>query len=276
MSVTPTDRFLFDMQGYLLLKGVLTACECDQLRALLRRLEALDYRDDWLSEATPGREPTRRTKHEQMPRLQLSGLLRLDPGFDHLLDHPRVLPYLEEFLDRPQLCNAWSICKGAGCWEGAWHRALGPAHYWVRDGRIQTTMITVIYALDDQGPADGGLMALPGSHKNHFELDLQARAGEAVPGMQVIPAKAGDVIVLSECLLHNGGAKTTPGTRSNLHFGFISNHYNIMTHEPEHNRHYCMPAPVRDRLTPRRRAMTRWMEFARPVEAPAPQLSSAL
>jgi len=267
MAITDSERFLFDLQGYLILPGALSVDDCDHFRGLVRDLECQDYQDDWKTAAAPG--PTMMTKHEAMPRLQLNGLLRLHADFDRLIDDPRVLPYLEEFMERPQLTNSWTICKGPGCQSGWWHRDNQPQQYWVRNGRIHSTMMNVIWCLDDNGPEDGCLLALPGSHKSAFDLDANSCPGGKVPGMQAITCRRGDVLILSESVIHNGGGKSTPGTRTNIYYGYSSIRYNAMTHSPEHNRHYCMPEEVRCRLTAKQREMTAWMEFARPVEATA-------
>jgi hypothetical protein len=270
MVISNSDRFLFDLQGFLTLPGALSQAECDNYRALVRDLERHDYRDEWREHASPG--PTMGTKHEAMPRLQLNGLLRLHSDFDRLVDHPRVLPFLEDFMDRPQLTNSWTICKGPGCEAGWWHHDIQPPQYWVRHGRIQSMMLNVIWCLDDNGPDDGCLLAIPGSHKRAFDLDANSFPKEAVPGMQRITCRRGDAILLCEGVIHNGAGKSTPGTRTNVYFGYSSVHYNAMTHSPEQNRHYCMPQEVLARLSPKQREMCSWMEYARPVGASEPRL----
>src|SRR5689334_9126201 len=102
-AVTVEDRFLFDLQGFLVLREVLTPAECSTYLEVLGRLENQSYEDRWLEALAPG-PPGRPTRETSMPnQLRLNGLPRLDPVFDALIDHPRVLPYLSEFVGLPQL-----------------------------------------------------------------------------------------------------------------------------------------------------------------------------
>ena len=78
--------------------------------------------------------------------------------FDMLIAHPHVLPYLEAFVQEPQLVNTWSLSKseGAGNEKGGWHGGLEPRHYAVDvSGQIRTQMLNVVWSLTDNGPGDG-------------------------------------------------------------------------------------------------------------------------
>ena len=105
------DRFLFDLQGFIVLRGVLSQEECGELLTALRPLEAQDHPDEWMQSLEPG-PPGRPTRETQIPhQTRLNGLPRLSPAFDRLIDHPRILPYLQAFVGEPQLINTWSISK---------------------------------------------------------------------------------------------------------------------------------------------------------------------
>src|SRR4051812_40324562 len=98
-AVSREDRFLFDLQGFLVLRSVLSPEECMRYLEALRCLEARDDFDDrWLEALPPGAKgrPTKETNHAE--QIRLNGLPRLDPTFDELIDHPRILPYLYEFM----------------------------------------------------------------------------------------------------------------------------------------------------------------------------------
>jgi hypothetical protein len=264
MPVSDRERFLFDLQGCLLLEGALSPDEVRSYRALVRRQEAREHDDSWMANAKGSGKPSP-TKEGASPRLRLNGLPRLDPGFDAIIDHPRVLPYLEEFMDRPQLVNTWSITKGPDAPPSAWHRGLPPEHYSARNGRIRSLMLNVVWFLDDNGPEDGCMVAVPGSHKNAIDIDLGAIPHGEMPGARPIVGRAGDVFLFSECVLHDGLRKTTPGTRTNLYCNYGGLHFNVMTYSPEHNRHFCLPPEVRARFTPRQREMTSWMEHCQSI-----------
>jgi hypothetical protein len=265
---SPCDRHRFDLHGYLLLPGMLAAGECDRLRECVHNLEGQRFDDGWMVQADRRRAQPAPTREGQLPRLRLNGLLRLHPDFHALIDHQGLVPYLEDFMDTPQLVNTWSISKGQGAQSSNWHRGLPAEHYCVRQGRIRTAMLNVVWFLDDNGPEDGCMVVVPGSHKNAIDLDWQSIPHGSMPGMARVVGKRGDVLLMSECVLHDGVPKTTPGTRTNLYFNYAASYFNVMTYSPEHNRHFCMPADVRSRFTPRQQALTAWMDYARAVESP--------
>ena len=172
----------------------------------------------------------------------MNGLLRLDPVFDELIDHPRVLPYLEEFVGLPQLINTWSISKFEGAVHSGWHRGVPVSDYSYFNGEIRSRMFNVVWFLTDNGPDDGCIVALPGSHKSNFDLPFGDYEGLELPGAQALTGKAGDLLMFSETVVHNGLLKTTPGTRSNLYFNYVHAHYNVMTREPINCHHFYLPA----------------------------------
>ena len=88
--------------------------------------------------------------------------------FDTLIAHPRVLPYLDAFVEDPQLVNTWSLSKrmGAGVEKGGWHGGLEPRHYSVDvGGQVRTQMLNVIWSLTDNGLGDGEMTVMPGSEQ---------------------------------------------------------------------------------------------------------------
>src|SRR5438045_2771634 len=108
--VKPEERFLFDLQGFLMLRGAIDLKLCADLLAALRRLEASDIPDP-NRDAAPEGKKGQPTKDVHPSAVRLNGLPRLDPIFDQLIAHPAILPYLKEFQGDPQLVNTWSITK---------------------------------------------------------------------------------------------------------------------------------------------------------------------
>src|SRR5690348_16830362 len=124
--VTDQDRFLFDLQGFLLLRGALTEQDRIELLGELNRLEPLAHDDSrWMKPRTDGKK-SQPTKQSSPGQIRLNGLLRLSPVFDRIIDYPAVYPYLCEFMRDPQLANSWSISKTGGADIGGWHRGLDP------------------------------------------------------------------------------------------------------------------------------------------------------
>ena len=176
---TPSQRNLFDLQGFVLLKGVLSAAECAALRSRLYELEAADYSDSWVEELGLQRSEVALTKQSSSHDLQgldnqtrLNGLPKIDPtgAFDCLIDHPRIVPFLDAFVGggygarAAQLVNIWSITKSKGASGGGYHSGLGPGGYSIdpNSGLICSQMLNIVWMLTDNGIDDGCMTVLPG------------------------------------------------------------------------------------------------------------------
>ena len=172
---TPAQRFLFDTQGYLLLPEVLPRAECARIVARLRELEAAEYADEWVEELGLERSQVALTKQSGSADYQgidhqtrLNGLPKIDPTgtFDPLISHSRVLPFLQSFMQEPQLVNIWSISKSKGSGAGGFHAGYDPHDYQVDTrGKVHSKMLNVVWMLTDNGPGDGEMVVIPGSHK---------------------------------------------------------------------------------------------------------------
>ncbi len=259
-GVNIEERFHFDLNGFLHLRGVLSEQECRELGETLRRLEGQNYEDLWIAEKGPGR-PTKELNREGQVRL--NGLPRLDPIFDRLIAHPVIVPFLEEFVGKPQLINTWSISKCKGAVDGGWHRGVEPTDFSCRNGEIRSRMLNVVFFLTDNGPDDGCVVAIPGSHKSNIDLTWREYEGLEMPGSVPVTGKAGDVFLFSEAVIHNGLLKKTEGVRANLYYNYVHAHYNVMMREPKNCHHFCFPPGIRKRFNAEEKAMTAWMELVK-------------
>jgi ectoine hydroxylase-related dioxygenase (phytanoyl-CoA dioxygenase family) len=260
MEISVEDRFLFDLNGFLILRNVLSSEECAEYLEVLNTLENQTYEDKWMETVGPGR-PTREIS--RIHQIRLNGLPRLHSIFDRLIDHPRILPYLHQFVGEPQLINTWSISKFGGAEQGGWHRGVPTTDYSYSNGVIRSRMYNVVYFLTDNGTEDGCVVALPGSHKSNVDLTWQNYKGLEMPGATAVTGKAGDVLMFSETVIHDGLPKTTQPVRSNLYYNYVHAHYNVMTRERRNCHHFYFPPEIRERLTPTQRELTAWMELAR-------------
>ena len=271
-TVTDEEKFLFDIQGFLILRG---AIEPELIQALDEAVvanEAIEHDDSWteglpaaaLAEVQQGATKylTKDTDYEHQVRL--TGLLRLDPIFAQLIAHPSILPYLEEFMGEPQLTNAWSISKYEGRGATHWHNGLPPHEYTVRDGVIFSQMVNVITMLTPNHPGDGCFAVIPGSHKKNFTLDYDrwGWAGLDTPGAVEVTGDPGDVLVMTEALVHTGAAKTTSRRRTTLQYNHVHGNRAAADGVHHHSYHCSMPPSIRQRFTPEQKEMTRWMELS--------------
>ena len=55
MEISVEDRFLFDLNGFLILRNVLSSEECAEYLEVLNTLENQTYEDKWMETVGPGR-----------------------------------------------------------------------------------------------------------------------------------------------------------------------------------------------------------------------------
>ena len=266
-TVTDDERFLFDLHGFLILRG---AIERELAAALDRAVvenEAREHDESW-AEGLPVVTAAHFTKDTWVDhQVRLNGLPRLDPIFDRLIAHPAILPYLHEFMTVPQLVNTWSISKYEGRDATGWHHGIPTQEYTVRDGVIRSPMVNVVTMLTPNHSGDGCFAVIPGSHKQNLELDRERwrTAGLDTPGAVEIVGDPGDVMIFTEALTHSGAAKTSTRRRTTLQYNHVDRFRAGSGMSDHHNaRHYWMPPSIRQRFTPAQKELTSWMNYTLP------------
>jgi hypothetical protein len=187
--MTDEERFAFDLQGYLLLKQVLSAADVAALLATARQRFA----------AAAGAGHAR-----------LFGATAWGAPYQALIDHPRIIPYLDATLGpKFRLDHDYCLFMTQGGRDQDLHggaTAKNPDHWYsYRDGVIRCGLTVVEFFLTAARPGDGGFCCIPGSHKSNFvdRLPLEVRRYQRVPEYVVQPAvEAGDAIVFTESLIH--------------------------------------------------------------------------
>ena len=234
-QVNDADKFLFDIQGYLILPA---AIEIDLIEALdhaVMENEALDHDETW-AQGLPIVTAQHFIKDLNIEnQVRLNGLPRLDPVFDQLIAHPSVLPYLQEFMGEPQLVNTWSISKYEGRGATGWHNGLPTEEYTVHNSVIRSPMLNVATMLTPNHLGDGCFTGEPG-----------------------------DVMIFTEALTHAGAAKTTKRRRTTLQYNHVHRNRACPMWDSHNARHYWMPPSVRSRFNIDQKALTHWMDYTIP------------
>ena len=219
-NVSAAERFVFDVQGYLHLRDVLSPAEVEAANDAIngQREKLLARNVEGLSNV-PASCPL-----SGGARLDMGGMLGWPPpqasSFRKMLCHPRLVPYLNELLgegyrlDHQPLVIAsekggegFSLHGGPLDKNGKLNRDL---QYRCEHGAIHNSLLAVSFQLVDHNPGDGGFCVLPGSHKMNFPVPEDLVLGQgplAKPlsegGLLHVPAtKAGDVILFSEATVH--------------------------------------------------------------------------
>ncbi len=192
--MTDQERYLFDLQGYLVVPDALTAGQVASLNA------ALD------EHVARGMGPDEATHRFMNP-------LTWGQPFVDLLDNPPVMPHLTEILgDGFRVDHVYldMIRSGLSPIGATLHGGGTPFDrvnfYDFRNGRMYSGLFVVAYNLADVGPEDGGFACVPGSHKSNYPFpaewrDLRDLTGRQ-PFVERITGPAGTAVLFTEALTH--------------------------------------------------------------------------
>ena len=182
--LTAGERYEFDLRGYLVRSGALSA---EMVRLL--RLAVVDL----------GHQRAGDTIQSQ----RFTGHLAQHEVFRDLIDHPAVLePLLELCGPKVRLDHTYGITMRPGS-AGLGLHGGGTPHdpaqfYRIENGRMFNGLVAVQWALVDHRPGDGGFGCIPGSHKAQFNVPPQPDPSLVFE----VPLAAGDVVIFTEALTH--------------------------------------------------------------------------
>jgi ectoine hydroxylase-related dioxygenase (phytanoyl-CoA dioxygenase family) len=231
-AMTDAEKYLFDLNGYIVVEGLLTPDEVAAANAAIDgRPDAgrVRTREESLSGGSPALEGTH-------GRGELGGMLAWpEPDclpFRSALANPTLASYLNEILGKGfrvdhQMCLI-SMTEGA---EGhTFHGSSGPGfdpnqYYIFKNGRFHNGLTVVGVQLTDVNPGDGGLIVIPGSHKSNFPCPPDMRKYLAhQENIRQIVCKAGDAIIFTEAVTHGTVRWTSDEPRRTLLTRYTAGH----------------------------------------------------
>jgi hypothetical protein len=213
-GLTPAQRFRLDAFGYVLLEGVLTEGEVARMKAALQRMKA----DPAL--AAKRIYVNRRDEHHA----HFGHVVEYDPALLEYAVHPRLIPLVEELVggavrleETEAIINRRAPGAPPGAPPGAaarrggrpfpsgFHRGAAPSWgTYVEAGNFHCLFVKTLAYLTDVGPEDGGTAVIPGSHKLPWREAAMIEAAAADPRLvDQVTAKAGDVLLFAESLIHS-------------------------------------------------------------------------
>lgn len=232
---TEEEKFRFDLQGFIVLRGVLTRAECTLLSKL----------SDTAWPRQPGDGAFRRTE----------AISRWGGAFLNLIDHPCVLPYLVELIG-PRLRADHDYCIFMRSGADGQNIHGGPMRYesdhWYHyhDGVMRNGLMVATWVLNDAEPGDGGFVCIPGSHKTNF-IDAVPRdvlTQEYRPDYVIQPElRAGDVLLFTEALIHGTATWRGSQERRALLYKYSPPH-SSWAKVPYNLQHYPDASPQQQRL----------------------------
>jgi hypothetical protein len=211
--MTPEQRYLFDLNGYLHLENVIAGKE---LEACQRAVE------DYISTPAAELPVDFGTTNGRM----FENGFAWDKCLEALVFHPAYWSIIREFTARkPRFLRGTMLVNMPGddqVHAGSFHCAREDygwysTRYECRDSQIYCDDFVIFPYFYDVHPGDGGLAVLPGSHKSNFPRPKTLfNGGDLTDGLPDhalnLTPKAGDVVIISELLTH-GALRWTPEDR---------------------------------------------------------------
>ena len=219
--MTDEEKFVFDLEGYFVLKNVLNEDELKEMNAV--------------ADEAMGRGGGRGGR-----------VCQWGPQFTNLIDHPRILPYLLDLLGpKFRLDHDYCIFMQKGDTGGGLHGGtdggahMGEADHWYKytNGVMRNGLSVFTFFLTPARQGDGGFACIPGSHKSNFyrEIPGEVRQFKRRPSYVVQPeVEAGDALFFTEALVHGTMPWTADHQRRALlykyspgHSAWSGNFYNL-------------------------------------------------
>ena len=208
--MTDDEKYLFDLNGYLVVEDVLTDEEIDAAN------RAVDHQHEQgqihlRAESLDGGSIALKG---DKGRGESGGLLNWDAPwcepFRHMLTHRRIVLCLNEIcgkgfrMDHPMFL----VTQDKGAEGFVFHGSSGPGfdpnqYYIYRDGRMHCGLTVATFQLTDVRPGDGGLIVIPGSHKSNFACPDQMKLYQKYQDhVRQIVCRAGSVVIFTEAVTH--------------------------------------------------------------------------
>ena len=241
--MTPTQRYLFDLQGYVHIPDVLSSEQLAAGRNAIDRYIATP--DDQMKEGFARSSDGKSYENG----------FAFDKALESIVVHPTLWPIIREFThDRP------AFSRGTLLVDTHEHPPLNlhcaredygwqSTRYDTREGRIFCDDFVIFPYFDDVYPGDGGLLVVPGSHKaafprptEFFNADSSEDDAPLPSGIVNVTPKAGDVIIMTEMVAH-GTLQWRPKDRMRRTL--------VLRYRPQFKgQPYALPDSVKERLSP--------------------------
>jgi len=230
---TDLDEYLFDLNGFVILRGVLTPAEVADANARIDQIPRALPRKGWHGWV-------QREDHPEHRGISYQQVYELGGTFERMIDHPN---YINHFLRFVGGHDTFDYHHGPAFIDENFYTIRGPGEaitlhagghdrakrmaFGYHNGRFQCNQINVLIAFTDIGPGDGATMVIPGSHKSniiHPEFLRPTRGDEwkdgtsggsvdGVAGAMEVHMKAGDAIVFVDAMCHGSARRVNPGER---------------------------------------------------------------
>jgi ectoine hydroxylase-related dioxygenase (phytanoyl-CoA dioxygenase family) len=224
LEMTDAQKYLFDLNGYIVVPGVLTREELKEANAAIdahshqfveRKTPALRNAVEGSADMFTGSGPGRRDLGRVLEWGREESRV-----FKSILAHPKLLPYFHTLLGKGYRMDhlPFVIAQGKGaegfslhggtvdCSSGVYNPHLA---YSYAQGTLHCALLGCNVMLSDHNDGDGGFCVVPGSHKSNFQMPPEMVNGQDYTEFIRQPVtKAGDVVLFSEGTVHGAKAWT--------------------------------------------------------------------
>lgn len=222
--MTPEERYLFDLQGFLFIPKAISKDLVQQMNDDIDQMESLN--DEEANKLGLYRKYHNNNKDH--PGHNPSGydcnILSRGGPFEALIDCPRTLPYIDSMINEPfRLDGYMFMIRNQGCrtvFHHGYAELLPYSEFAVEEGEFKCVSVKIAYALRDVSVEEGCFAVIPGSHKSNFDNPFEGmNPDKNHPLVEPCPCKAGDAVIFTEDLTHGSMINQSKKTRRTL---FIS------------------------------------------------------
>lgn len=229
MAPSDMERYLFDLNGYIIIRNALSADELAACNA------TLDEVQDFVGTGWHGHVRLRNDPDRQ-EGLSLQQMYEAGPVWEGLIDHPNWFGKAVHFIgsDDPEnfdghhgpafIDECFASIRGPGQalrLHSGGHVGTIRTQYRYHAGKFHCGQVNVLIALNDIGPGDGATMVIPGSHKSNIrhpqtvEVDKRSEqtSVDGIEGAIEVHLKAGDALMFVDAIMHGAARRVNAGQR---------------------------------------------------------------
>ncbi len=225
---TNMERYLFDLIGYIVLRGALSEEEVAAGNAILDELQDMKP-DEWRGRVH-GHNFT--GSHEG---LNLQQIYEAAPVFEQMIDHPSWIAKVTHFIGTDEnnfdglhgpclidenFANIRTKGEAIGLHSGGQDRVTR-CQFRYHDNKFHCGQINILTAFNKIGPGDGATMVIPGSHKSNIlhpefgvaAISEQSTSVDHITGAVEVYLEPGDAILFVDAIMHGSAKRTNMGQR---------------------------------------------------------------
>ena len=223
LEMSDREKFLFDLQGFLHVKQILTPEEVKAMNDAIDANVPPFTEENWTGTNVYGGGMAGKASDHGCGGMLTWPQPWCQP-FRDLLAHPRAIPYLNTIfgrgwkLDHRPGCIMARKGKGGHGLHGNTSRIFDGAQFYnCTNGQIRTGLTVFQYQLADINPGDGGITVIPGSHKANFKCPEDIMLyNEDKQCVYNVASKAGDLVIFMEATIHGALPWTADHERRSL------------------------------------------------------------